>query len=247
MAERATRTLSLGGGFTLQVSSIHRFGTDAILLADFARPKTRDIICDLGSGCGILPLLWCKRTQGKHITAVELQADACALLRQSVVQNNLQHRVTVLQADLRQLDKHLPRGTFDLVSMNPPYFTQGSGKPSGNDAALLARHDVCCSFSDACAAADKLLRFGGRLVMCCRTQRLADLFFAMQQHKFEPKRLCLAAKNIESAPWLALLEAHKGAKPGLAVESMLFLYDLQGKETPQLTQIYGDYAVQKDQ
>ena len=49
--------LPLGGGITALVTAEHRFGSDAVLLADFARPKRRDIVCDLGTGCGILPLL----------------------------------------------------------------------------------------------------------------------------------------------------------------------------------------------
>lgn len=247
MQAEAIQTLSLGDGYTIQVSPVHRFGTDAILLADYARPRAKDAVCDLGSGCGILPLLWCKRTALQHIIAVELQADACALLRQSLQQNNVQERVSVLQADLRQLDTQLPAGRFDLVTMNPPYFTQGSGKLANTEASLLARHDVSCTFQDACSAAARLLRFGGRLVMCCRTQRLTDLCFTMRQHKLEPKRLCLVAKNVESAPWLALVEARKGAKVGLAVDPLLFLYDSTGNETPQLKQIYGDYAGQEGQ
>ena len=36
----------------------HRFGTDAFLLSDFAAVRRKDLACDLGTGCGIIPLLW---------------------------------------------------------------------------------------------------------------------------------------------------------------------------------------------
>ena len=46
--------------FGLIVSKEHTFGTDALLLADFASPKRYDICCDFGTGCGIIPMLWCR-------------------------------------------------------------------------------------------------------------------------------------------------------------------------------------------
>ena len=57
--------------FGLIVSKEHTFGTDALLLADFASPKRYDICCDFGTGCGIIPMLWCRDGCGKEISAVE--------------------------------------------------------------------------------------------------------------------------------------------------------------------------------
>ena len=63
----------LGSGIKVAVSKEHSFGTDAVLLADFASPKRNEKACDLGTGCGIIPMLWCRNAQAKEITAVELQ------------------------------------------------------------------------------------------------------------------------------------------------------------------------------
>lgn len=60
----------------LIVSKEHTFGTDALLLADFASPKRYDICCDFGTGCGIIPMLWCRDGCGKEISAVEIQEKA---------------------------------------------------------------------------------------------------------------------------------------------------------------------------
>ena len=44
---------------TLQVcvSPEHGFGTDAFLLTDFSRYRRKDLVCDLGTGCGIIPMI----------------------------------------------------------------------------------------------------------------------------------------------------------------------------------------------
>ena len=48
----------LGGGVRIIVSDEHKFWTDTVLLANFSMPKKTDKVCDLGSGCGPIPLIW---------------------------------------------------------------------------------------------------------------------------------------------------------------------------------------------
>ena len=117
----------LGDGLQLVVSPAHGFSIDAILLADFAAIRRTDKACDLGTGCGIIPLLWCKGESG-HVVAVELQEKACSQLQKSLALNRLEDRVTVVYGDLREKHPSLPPGTFDLVTMNPPYYAAGTGK-----------------------------------------------------------------------------------------------------------------------
>ena len=47
----------LGEQFCIVTSPRHGFGTDACLLAHFTAPKHKDRVCDLCSGCGVVPLL----------------------------------------------------------------------------------------------------------------------------------------------------------------------------------------------
>ena len=47
----------LDNNIEICVSKEHKFGTDAFLLADFAKPRHKDKVCDLGTGCGIIPML----------------------------------------------------------------------------------------------------------------------------------------------------------------------------------------------
>ena len=52
----------LGNGIQIIVSDEHKFWTDTVLLASFANPKKSDNACDLGTGCGAIPLIWCRNT-----------------------------------------------------------------------------------------------------------------------------------------------------------------------------------------
>lgn len=100
--ENNERIEPLGGGLEIIVSDDHIFGTDAVLLSDFAAVKSKETACDLGTGCGIIPLLWCKKQTG-HITAVDIQKKACSQLERSLERNSLKDRITVINGDLREL------------------------------------------------------------------------------------------------------------------------------------------------
>lgn len=234
---------SLGGGVTVFVSRAHTFGTDAVLLAQFAKPSARAVCCDLGSGCGVIPLLWCKQPTGA-LTAVELQPDGAALIEQAIAENGLGDRLRVLCADLRALNGLLPAGSFDLVTMNPPYNAAGSGLLSAGAADQLARHETACTPVDVCAAAAWLLKYGGRLCVCIPPERLTDYLCAMRAAAIEPKRLRPVAKRPDRAPWLLLLEGRRGGKPGLRMEATLSVHAADGGYSAEMKTIYGDYLLE---
>ena len=226
------------GGFRfLFDDTLFQPSTDTFLLGDFVRLHRGDRVCDLGAGTGLLGLLLLARQAELSVTDVEIQADACDLARRTAEINGLDDRVSVVQADLRDLSR-LPRSAFDAVVSNPPYFAPGSGAVSENSARSAARSEVLCTLEDVCAAAARLLTFGGRFSLVFRPDRLAELFALLQKHRLEPKRLRFVHHTASAAPSLLLLESRLGGKPGLTVEPPLLMKDAQGSDTAELRRVY---------
>ncbi len=234
----------LGSGITAFVSDEHTFGTDAVLLADFANIRKKDRSCDLGTGCGIIPLLWCKKETG-HIYAVEISEKAVSQLREAVRFNSLVERITVIHSDLNELKGKIEFGSLNLITMNPPYTASGAGIISSSDSDRIARHETMCTFDDICLCASKLLNFSGRLCMCIRPERMCELISVMQKNGIEPKRMKFVVKNHGLAPWLVLIEGRKGGKSGLTVEPELPVYDSEGVYSPEMKNIYRDYLLEQ--
>ena len=80
-------------------------------------------------------------------------------------------------------------------------------------------------------SAKRLLKFGGRLCICNRPERLADCIDAMRQNGIEPKRLQFVAKAADAQPWLFLLEGRSGGKPFLNVLPLRIVGDGSGVTT----------------
>ena len=231
----------LGSGIKVAVSDDHSFGTDAVLLADFASPKRNECACDMGTGCGIIPMIWCRNSQGREITAVELQEKGYMQTCESIRISKVEDKVRVIHHDLKNIRDVLDHASMNVVTMNPPYKAADSGIKSISKAELIARHEVECNLNDICSAAAYLLNFGGRLCMCNRPERLCDTIVAMKNNGIEPKKLRFVSKTPYTRPWLFLIEGRKGGKPFMNVEPNLIMYGDNGELSKEVTDIYGEY------
>ena len=213
------------------------FGTDAYLLAAFVRPQRSAVAVDLGSGTGIIPLLCLARDKASRFTAVEIQPAFCDLIERNAVLNCMAQRLTPLSADVRDIRSDTVGGEVDLATANPPYMAPNSGARNTADEKYIARHEVCGTVADFCAAAGRLLKHGGRFCCVFRPERLAELCACACAEKLEPKRLCLVRHKEGSDISLILLQCRKGAKPGLLWEE-LCLHHADGTPTDEYKTIY---------
>ncbi|MDE6725095.1 MAG: methyltransferase [Ruminiclostridium sp.] len=231
----------LSNNIDIYVSRDHRFGTDAVLLADFAAPSPLMTVCDLCTGCGIIPLYFCKNKIPKKIYGVELQNEASELFQRSINENGLEDRVTSVNADLTDLEnlgKLIPHNTLDMVTVNPPYYKENSGKERLSEAQRIARHEIACSLEQVIGAADFLLKFGGTLKMCHLPERLGEIFYLMTKYNIQPKKLTLVSNKTGEKPWLALVSGKKGAKAGLEVTEPLVMREENGEYTERVRKAY---------
>ena len=231
----------LGEGRHIYVSDVHTFGTDAFLLAAFSSPRKGERAADLGTGCGIIPMLWLASGSPQSILGIELQPEACSLAQRTAAENGCANSFSVLCSDMRELNGKAPREGFDLVACNPPYFVDKSGYASPDLQRAQARSELTCSVADVCAAARYLLRYGGRLCLCHRPERLPDVICAMRDAGIEPKRLRMVQQSPEKAPWLVLIEGKRGGKPALELLPPFFMRSPSGEDSDELKKLYADY------
>ncbi len=228
------------GKFKIAVSDDHTFGTDAVLLSDFAGRHRVNTACDLGTGCGIIPLLLLKNETADRVTGVEIQSAAAEIARKNAELNNIKDNFAVLNCDMKEIKANAPSGAFDLVTCNPPYKVAGGGSQNLSEAQRIARHEIKCVFADVVAAAKHLLKFGGFLCVCHRPERLADIFCEMRAQNIEPKVLREVIQREGKEPWLVLVEGKVGAKSGMTVLPPLYV-EKDGQLTDEMIEIYGDY------
>lgn len=231
--------LQRGGLRVIQRADAFRFGTDAVLLADFAAPRRHDRVCDLGTGTGIIPLLLYARENTISADAVEIQPDMADMAARSMAMNGLNEKIRVLPGDLRSIRTLLPHACYDLVTCNPPYGKAGGTLLNSDASKRLARHEESCAIEDVACAAAWLLQNGGRLCCVFPAARMIELSDAMRKYRMAPKRIRMVHSRVEKAAHLCLMEGMLDARPGLIIEPPLVIYDENNAYTPELRRIYG--------
>lgn len=229
----------LGNGIYAFVSDRHTFGTDAVLLSDFANARSGDRLVDLGTGCGIIPLLMLRDGRLSSAAGVEISGEAAELARKNAEQ--FPGRFSVYEGDLCALPQaEFPKGSATLVTCNPPYKAPGAGIISSDSVCAAARHEISCTLYDVISTAAGLLQSGGRFCICQRPERLSEIMRLMSENRVEPKRLRIVCKSAGCEPWLVMVEGKRDAKTGLRIAPPLYVYE-NGALSGEMLRIYGPY------
>lgn len=237
--EQKLKREPLGKDFYLYVNKNHTFGTDAVLLSNFATAKPKDKMVDLGTGCGIIPLLMLRGGLLLSAVGVDISEEAISLAQKTKEELNID-RFTAINCDLKALKGKVEFGCHTLVTCNPPYKAPNAGLKNPNERLRVARHEVECTLRDIVEVSAKLLQTGGRLCMCHRPERLSELMRIMSECKVEPKRLRLVCQRKGEEPWLVLIEGKRCAKTGLRIEPTLYVEE-DGSFSKEMIEIYGAY------
>ena len=203
----------LGGGVRIiQNPALYRFTSDAVLLARFARAKRGDRVADLCAGGGAVGLQFyaLHPADVRGLVFFEMQPALSEMSARSAALNGL----ACARAECcRVQDIGAPyTEAFSLALCNPPYGRGGFADADPHRA--LCRSEIALTLQEAAAAAARVLKFGGRLAMCHRADRLAEVLYTLKGAGIEPKRVQPVCGRAGAAPYLVLAEGVKGGKPG---------------------------------
>lgn len=238
-ADETLDNLILGGLKLIQPQEGYRFSLDAVLLAHFPELTGVELVVDLGTGSGVIPLLLTVRAPQVKIIGVELQDGMVDRARRSVRINGLQDRIEILHADIREIDKSLPGGKAALVVSNPPFWRKGEGHVNRHPEQAVARHELQLNLEELVSQAAYLLAPEGKLVFIQRAARLEESLEKLRRSHLIPTRLRMVHARLDRPAGLVLLEAVKSRRGRLTILPPLIIYAQAGIYSPEIQAIYG--------
>ena len=230
--------LQRGGLRIIQREAGFRFGTDAVLLADFAMAKRGERVCDMGTGTGVLPLLIAARAEDTQFDTFEVQADVADMALRTVRLNGLDGRIAVHMLSVEEADQVIAPLSLDGIVCNPPYGLPGATLHNPSDTLRMARHQEEGGLTAWYRMAYRLLRGKGRFSMVYPAPRMLEAMEGLQQAHLAPKRFRLVYPRVDKPANLVLIEAMKDARPMLHPEPPLIVYQEDGAMTDELKAIY---------
>jgi tRNA1Val (adenine37-N6)-methyltransferase len=223
-----TETVFQGHLRILQKKKGYRFSLDAAILADGVSLEKASSAVDLGTGCGIIPLILAHRFPRVHIYGIEIQKDLAELAEANVRRNDMAERVTIIHGDMKDAPSFIGLERTDVVFSNPPYRRLRSGRVSPNGERAVARHEITVSLADVMCSAERLLKTSGRLVLIYPAARTADLVTRMRAFKLELKKMQMIHSKADATAELVLVEGVKHGRPGVTVVRPMVLHEEDG-------------------
>ncbi len=201
--------LGVGNLKLIQSDRLFKYGTDAVLLSEFAKVKKGGEILDFCTGSGIIPLLLYNRFPESNFSALEISEKVSDMAKRTMELNGLSEKIKVTCGDVKNAREIYKGRQFDLITCNPPYMDAGGGLVNPDPDKAAARHEIFCNLEDIIKEASALIRPSGFFAMVHRPRRLTDIMSLMRKYKMEPKRLVLVADTKTSEPDMILIEGQK--------------------------------------
>ena len=220
-----------------------RFGTDALLLADFASGMKKGVCVDLGTGSGVIPLLLLATGSRSDFIGLELQEKYAAVAEENARINNFAERFKVICGNASDYRDLFGCGFAESVITNPPYMRNDCGAENEEAALNIARREISGGVDNFLKAAAWCLKSGGSFFAVYRPDRLVNLLTEMRNNRIEPKRLRAVIPSVGKRPSLILVEGRKDGKEGLVYENDLIIYadESHSVQTEEMRKIYKNF------
>lgn len=197
-----------------------RFGTDAVLLSDFFDGKKSGKILEIGTGNGIIPVLLFSKNKIERIKAVEIQRDNIELAKKNIELNRLSEKVELVCGDIKGLKEG---NSYDYIISNPPYMVVDGKIKNLKESVSIARHEIKLNLVDFLEQSYRLLKPRGELYFVHKSYRVGEIFVELERVGFSPKKIRFVHYTEGKGASLVLVQASKGRKNILEIESPVFL------------------------
>jgi len=205
--------MMLDGLKIVQDTRLYRFTSDSVLLSRFAHAKKKDVVADFCAGSGIVAFHFYALNRAKlhdlTFTLFEMQEELSALSKKTAAYNGFDN-FSFVQGKLQDIPKEYNE-KFSLVLCNPPY--ESGGFDNDEYCKAVCRKEITINLKEIAKAASFALKYGGRLCMLHRADRLAEVCYTLKEVQLEVKKIQFVGGRYGSKPYLVMIEAVKGGKP----------------------------------
>ena len=202
----------------VQDERLYRFTSDSVLLSKFAQAKRGEYVADFCAGSGIVGLhfyaLNRHTTKNLKVVLFEMQTPLYELSKKSIAYNGFEEAITAENCKIQEIsaDYH---DKFSLVLCNPPY--ERGGFDNEEPQKAVCRKEITINLDEIACAAAKCLKYGGRIALINRADRVAEVCYTLKKYGLEVKKLQFVSGKQGAKPYLLMVEAVKGGKPACEI------------------------------
>ena len=224
-----------------QTSDGYRYSIEPFLLTNFARLSSGYRLLDIGTGCGIIPLLVMTQIEPREIVAIEIQKSLYDLAVSNILSNGVSEKIRVIHDDFIKFDLGADNRLFDIVVSNPPYRKLNTGRMNPKYEKAVARHELSMDLESLITKAYGFLKDGGTFILAYPSSRLTEVHKELCIRKLFPSRLRFVHGSKKTDARIFLIEAVKERPIDCIIEPPLFVYNEDGLYSKEMEEIYASF------
>ena len=200
-----------------QSDNFYKFTQDAILLAKFCNIKHSDNVLELCAGSGVISFYAYSLCPFNHLYFNEIQTEMCEIIEENIKFNGFKRKSKIFNCNLKDLKLSDFPKSLDVIICNPPY-QKVNEKSLINERPeiALARHEIEANLDDIIKKSSELLKDKVRLYMVHIAPRVTEIVTDCAKYNMQVKRMKFIFNGDKEA-YLVLIEAVKGANPGVRI------------------------------
>ena len=214
----------------------YRYSIEPFLLADFIQLLPGQKVLDIGTCCGIIPLLMVFREPTLKVTGIEIQGTAAESAEKNVSTNKM--KIKIVHDDFLDWAQQVEVEKFDLIVSNPPYRKINSGRINSDPRKAIARHELKLNLRSMLDKAQPILKKGGHITLTYPPIRLQEALGELESRELFPSRIRFIHGNQNAKAKIFLIDAIKEKKSDLIVDSPLYVYNKDGSYSKEMQEIY---------
>ena len=235
-------TLNLSNPLAVQQTiDGYRYSIEPFLLVNFANLLTGSRLLDIGTGCGIIPLLVTTQVKLKEIVAIEIQKSLYDLAINNISKNGVSDRVSLIHGNFIDSALDAEHSLFDTIISNPPYRKLNTGRMNPNPEKAVARHEISMDLNSLLTKTSGLLKHGGTFIMAYPPLRLKEAQEKLCSRKLFPSRIRFIHGSRKADARIFLIESVKNQQIECVIEPPLFVYNADGSYSNEMEKIYASF------
>ena len=192
-------------------------------------------VLDVGTGTGLLSLMYAQRNPAATITALEIDTAAAVQATENLTSTTFTHNITIINDDYTNWEA---ANNYELIICNPPFYE--NQLLSTNNSKNTAHHSTQLTLQQLLTKSATLLSVNSSIVILLPTSKHSEVVqhcAALHLSIYEVKKIY---QNNTKPCWRVVYVLTNGVVKNVA-ESDLFVYNGTGMYSQQFVQLLQPY------
>ena len=194
-------------------------------------------VLDIGTGTGLLALMYAQKNPGAIIDAIEIDKDAAEQAKENVERSPWGKRINVINADAKRFSF---TKKYDLIISNPPFYEKELKSPDVQ--RNIARHSEELSLPELLHIIKANLAHDGQLFILLPNKRMNEAGILFKKHFLELTHAIMVRQSVLHDAFRIIIKGkHRRNVDEDLKKDEIAIWDEQQQYSPELIELLKDF------